>query len=125
MPAEHQRVFFIEEKACRTPESFLYRGKGLPDASRQTQRGSFLPWKRNPIRTRAPEALANGTFFVPLAHIDRLVRRIFSRQQQPEASSSNEGLAVLPRSLDNYPDWVSDSLFVICRADLFGSTQDD
>ena len=61
MPAEHQRVFLIEEKACQTPEprgfsfivekarqtpegfldrgkarqtteSFLDRGKGLPEA---------------------------------------------------------------------------------------------
>src|SRR5664280_2041987 len=97
MPAEHQRVFFIEEKACRAPESFLYRGKGLPDAREfslsrkrpaerqrvffieekacQTPvarpRGFFLSWKRNPIRTRAPPALASGTFFVPFAHVDR------------------------------------------------------
>lgn len=35
MPAEHQRVFLIEEKACQTPESFLYRGKGLPEAGAQ------------------------------------------------------------------------------------------
>src|ERR1035437_8997329 len=44
MPAEHQRVFFIEEKACRTPESFLYRGKGLPD---EHQRALLYRGKRN------------------------------------------------------------------------------
>src|ERR1017187_8874066 len=87
-PAEHQRVFFIEEKACRAPESFLYRGKGLPSTrefslsrkrparrQRPEPRGVFLSWKRNPIRTRAPPALASGTLFVPFAHVDRPVRR--------------------------------------------------
>jgi len=32
MPAEHQRVFLIEEKVRQTPEGFLDRGKGPPDA---------------------------------------------------------------------------------------------
>ena len=59
MPAEHQRVFFIEEKARQTPEP----------------RGFFFIVEKETIRTRAPEALASGTFFVPFAHIDRLVRR--------------------------------------------------
>jgi hypothetical protein len=72
--AERQRVFLIEEKARRTPESFLDRGKGLPDARGRSPEGSFLSWKRNPIRTRAPEALASGTFFVPFAQMDQLVR---------------------------------------------------
>jgi len=59
MPAEHQRVFFIEEKARQTPEP----------------RGFSFIVEKKPIRTRAPEALASGTFFVPFAHIDRPVRR--------------------------------------------------
>src|ERR1035437_8706425 len=96
MPAEHQRgfldrgkgppnargVFLIEEKACQTPESFLDRGKGQPStrefslsrkrsARLQRPEGSRLSWKRTPIRTRAPEGLASGTFFVPFAHRDR------------------------------------------------------
>jgi hypothetical protein len=57
--------------ASRASESFLDRGKGPPDARGRSPKGSFLSWKRNPIRTRAPEALASGTFFVPFAHIDR------------------------------------------------------
>jgi hypothetical protein len=58
MPAEHQRVFFIEEKARQT-----------------STRGFFFIVEKETIRTRAPEALASGTFFVPFAHVDRLVRR--------------------------------------------------
>src|ERR1039457_3122031 len=56
-----RRVFFIEERPTRR--------------QRPEPRGFFLSWKRNPIRTRAPPALASGTFFVPFAHVDRPVRR--------------------------------------------------
>src|ERR1019366_6598327 len=75
MPAEHQRVFFIEEKASRAPESFLYRGKGLPDArefslsrkrparrQRPEPRGFSFIVEKETIRTRAPEALKRHVF---------------------------------------------------------------
>src|ERR1017187_2266279 len=78
-PGEHHKRrlrlrLLIEEKVRQTPESFLDRGKALLDPTIRSPEGSFLSWKRNPIRTRAPEALASGTVFVPFAHIDRLVR---------------------------------------------------
>ena len=74
MPVEHQRVFLIEEKVRQTPEDPVGPRKGLARANAPEPRGFFVV-ERNPIRPRAPPALANGTFFVPFAHVDRLVRR--------------------------------------------------
>src|ERR1035441_9095960 len=54
-PAEHQRVFFIEEKASRAPESFLYRGKGLPDAR------EFSLSRKRPARHQSPDP--EGSFY--------------------------------------------------------------
>jgi hypothetical protein len=72
MPAEHQRVFFIEERSARRQRVFFIEEKvcQTPEAG-----GFSFIVEKKPIRTRAPEALASGTFFVPFAHIDRLVRR--------------------------------------------------
>src|ERR1019366_8022959 len=72
-PGEHHKRrlglrLLIEEKVRQTPEGFLYRGNASQTPGRSPE-GSSLSWKRNPIRTRAPEALARGTFFVPFAHI--------------------------------------------------------
>jgi hypothetical protein len=84
-PARRQRVFLIEEKACQTPESFLDRGKARQTPEGFLDRGKGLPEARaqRVLVYRGKETLsgperrrrsASGTFFVPFAHIDRLVR---------------------------------------------------
>src|ERR1035437_5036800 len=71
-PARRQRVFLIEEKVRRRPESFLDRGKGPPEAG--AQRVLVYRGKETLSGPERRRRSASGTFFVPFAHIDRLVR---------------------------------------------------
>jgi hypothetical protein len=62
----------IEEKVRQTPESFLDRGKSLPEAG--AQRVLVYRGKETLSGPERRRRSASGTFFVPFAHIDRLVR---------------------------------------------------
>src|ERR1022692_2115372 len=94
MPAEHQRVFLIEEKVRQTPgrspEGF-YRGKEtLSDQSAGGARKRHVFCAVCPCRPAGP-ALGRVLLFFPGSNSRKYYQ-------------SKEGLAVLPRSIYTIPD---------------------
>src|ERR1035437_5785736 len=93
MPAEHQRVFFIEKKASRAPESFLYREKGQPSTREfslsrkrpaEHQRVFFIEEKAS----RAPESFLYRGKGQPSTREFSLSRKRPAEHQSPDPEGS-------------------------------------
>src|ERR1035437_3477203 len=94
MPAEHQRVFFIEEKARQTPEtggfSFIVEKKPYQDQSASGARNRHVFCAVCPYRP--------GWSGV------RPILLYFPGSNSRKHYQSKEGLAVFPRSIYTIPD---------------------